>query len=151
MPTGKSINQCSRLHAGFTLIEVLVVVVILSILAAIIVPRIMDQPDRARVTKAQQDIQALATGLNLYKLDNFAYPSTDQGLESLIQNPGGTPAPRNWRSGGYIDRLPKDPWGNPYQYMSPGTHAEIDIFSLGADGQLGGTEVNADIGNWSLE
>ena len=149
MPIGKSINQCSRLHAGFTLIEVLVVVVILSILAAIIVPRIMDQPDRARVTKAQQDIQALATGLNLYKLDNFAYPSTDQGLDALIESPQGLPEARNWKDGGYIDRLPADPWGNSYLYLHPGVHGNIDIYSQGADGSPGGEGINADIGNWS--
>ena len=149
MPAGKSINQRSRLRAGFTLIEVLVVVVILSILAAIIVPRIMDQPDRARITKAQQDIQALVTGLNIYKLDNFAYPSTDQGLDALIESPQGQPEARNWKDGGYIDRLPADPWGNSYLYLNPGIHGNIDVYSQGADGSPGGEDINADIGNWS--
>ncbi|MEE8118758.1 MAG: type II secretion system major pseudopilin GspG [Gammaproteobacteria bacterium] len=138
-------------HDGFTLIEVMVVLVIIGILASLIAPKILGRQQDAMIVKTRADIRTLESALGMYKLDNFSYPSTDQGLEALIQNPGGTPAPRNWRSGGYIDRLPKDPWGNPYQYMSPGTHAEIDIFSLGADGQLGGTEVNADIGNWSLE
>ncbi len=138
-------------HDGFTLIEVMVVVVIIGILAGLIAPKILGRQQDAMIVKARADIRALESALGMYKLDNFSYPSTDQGLEALIQKPGGTPAPRNWRSGGYVDRLPKDPWGNLYQYMSPGTHAEIDIFSLGADGQLGGTEVNADIGNWSLE
>ncbi len=138
-------------HDGFTLIEVMVVLVIIGILASLIAPKILGRQQDAMIVKTRADIRTLESALGMYKLDNFSYPSTDQGLEALIQNPGGTPAPRNWRSGGYIDRLPKDAWGNPYQYMSPGTHAEIDIFSLGADGQLGGTEVNADIGNWSLE
>ena len=149
MPIGQSVNHRVRPDSGFTLIEVLVVVVILSILAAIIVPRIMDQPDRARVTKAQQDIQALNTGLNLYKLDNFAYPTTDQGLEALIEAPQGQPEARNWKQGGYIDRLPADPWGNSYLYLNPGVHGNIDIYSQGADGAPGGEELNADIGNWS--
>ena len=149
MAQEKSANQRTRLQQGFTLIEVLVVVVILSILAAIIVPRIMDQPDRARVTKAQQDVQAIVTGLNLYKLDNFAYPSTDQGLDALIESPGGLPEARNWKAGGYIDRLPADPWGNPYLYLNPGVHGNIDVYSQGADGSPGGDGMNADIGNWS--
>jgi general secretion pathway protein G len=134
---------------GFTLIEVLVVVVILGILAAIIVPRIMDQPDRARVTKAQQDIQALVTGLSLYKLDNFSYPSTDQGLDALVEQPQGQPEARNWKDGGYIDRLPADPWGSQYLYLNPGVHGNIDVYSQGADGSPGGEGMNADIGNWN--
>ena len=133
---------------GFTLIEVMVVVVILSILAAIIVPRIMDRPDKARIVKAQADIRALESALNLYKLDNHNYPNTDQGLESLVQKPADAPS---WKEGGYIDRLPKDPWGRPYQYLNPGAHGSVDIFSLGADGQPGGDGKNADIGNWTLE
>ncbi len=136
---------------GFTLIEVMVVVVILGILAAVVVPRIMDRPDTARITKAKQDIRVLEGALNLYKLDNHFYPSTEQGLEALVQEPSGEPEPRNWKQGGYIDRLPIDPWGNPYQYLNPGAHGAIDIYSLGADGQLGGEGVAADIGNWNLE
>lgn len=136
---------------GFTLIEVMVVVVILGILAAIIVPKVMDNPDKARMAKARQDIRALESALNLYKLDNFSYPSTDQGLEALVHKPGGTPEPRNWKDGGYVDRMPKDPWGNPYQYLNPGTHGSVDIYSMGADNQLGGEGPNADIGNWNLE
>lgn len=149
MPTGRATNQTAAPRTGFTLIEVLVVVVILGILAAIIVPKIMDQPDRARLTKAHQDIQALVTGLNLYKLDNFAFPSTDQGLEALIESPQGLPEARNWKDGGYIDRLPSDPWGNPYLYLNPGVHGSIDVYSQGADGTPGGENINADIGNWS--
>lgn len=133
---------------GFTLIEVMVVVVILSILAAILVPKIMDRPDKARIVKAQADIRALESALNLYKLDNHSYPSTDQGLEALIQKPADAPS---WKDGGYIDRLPKDPWGHPYEYLNPGAHGSVDIFSLGADGQPGGDGTNSDIGNWNIE
>jgi len=135
--------------SGFTLIEVMVVVIILGVLAAIVVPRVMERPDEARITKAKQDIRALEAALNLYKLDNFTYPTTDQGLEALVQKPAGSPEPKNWKK--YMDRLPKDPWGEPYQYLSPGTKGEVDIFSLGADAQQGGEGVNADLGNWSLE
>jgi general secretion pathway protein G len=150
-----SINHYVRLNhrqvrgeRGFTLIEVMVVIVILSILAAIIVPRIMDRPDKARMVKAQADIRALESALNLYRLDNHNYPTTDEGLEALVQKPADAPS---WKEGGYIDRMPKDPWGKPYQYLNPGTHGSIDIFSLGADGQPGGEGKNADIGNWMLE
>ncbi len=138
-------------QGGFTLIEVMVVIVILGILAAVVVPRIMDRPDTARLAKVKQDIRTLESALNLYKLDNFTYPSTDQGLEALVRKPSGEPEPRNWKEGGYIDRLPKDPWGNDYQYLNPGVHGPIDIYSLGADGQEGGEGINADIGNWNLE
>ncbi len=134
---------------GFTLVEVLVVVVILGILAAVVVPRVMDQPDRAKVVKTSTDIQALVTALNMYRLDNNQYPSTEQGLQALVQRPSGQPEARNWKAGGYIDRLPQDPWGNNYQYLNPGVHAEIDVYSLGADGVLGGEGLNADIGNWN--
>lgn len=136
---------------GFTLIEIMVVVVILGILAAIVVPKVMDRPDAARVTKAKQDIRAMESALNLYKLDNYNYPSTDQGLEALVSKPAGEPEPRNWKQGGYLDRLPKDPWGNEYHYLSPGSHGEVDIFSYGADGRPGGDGVTADIGNWALD
>jgi general secretion pathway protein G len=127
----------------------MVVVIILGILAAIVVPRVMDRPDVARVTKAKQDIRALESSLNLYKLDNFVYPTTDQGLEALVSKPSTSPEPRNWKQ--YMDRLPKDPWGNDYQYLSPGTQGDIDIFSLGADSAAGGEGINADIGNWDLQ
>jgi len=136
-------------QTGFTLIEVMVVVVILGILAAIVVPRVMDRPDAARITKARADIRALESALNLYKLDNFVYPNTDQGLQALIVKPSGSPEPRNWKK--YMDRLPKDPWGNDYQYLSPGVQGSIDILSRGADGQPGGEDSNADVGNWDLQ
>lgn len=140
-----------RRGGGFTLIEVMVVVIILGVLAAIVVPKIMDRPDEARVTKAQHDIRALSSALNLYRLDNFEYPSTDQGLEALVERPAGTPEPRNWKEGGYLDRLPRDPWGNPYQYLRPGEHGDFDLYSLGADARPGGEGVAADVGNWTLE
>lgn len=138
-----------RSSDGFTLIEIMVVVVILGILAAMVVPRIMSRPDEARETMARQDLRALESTLNLYKLDNFTYPTTDQGLEALVNKP--SPEPPNWKAGGYLDRLPKDPWGKPYQYLSPGEHGEIDIYTLGADSMIGGEGPNKDIGNWELE
>lgn len=133
---------------GFSLIEILVVVVIIGILAAIVVPRVMDEPDRARVTKAQQDIQALVTALNMYRLDNYVYPSTEQGLEALVRQPSGQPEAPNWRPGGYLDRIPRDPWGRPYQYLHPGVHGEFDVWTFGANGTPGGEGINAEIGNW---
>ncbi len=143
----KSEQNC----AGFTLVEIMVVVVILSILAAIVVPKIMDRPDQAREAKVMQDIRALSAALDLYRLDNFAYPTTDDGLEALIQRPSSLPTGAKWMEGGYIKRLPKDPWGNPYSYLQPGTHGEFDLFSLGADNAVGGSGPSTDIGNWDLE
>lgn len=134
---------------GFTLIEILVVVVIIGILAAVVVPRFMDEPDKARQVKARQDIQALVTALNMYRLDNHSYPSTNQGLRALVQRPSGQPEPLNYKTGGYIERLPKDPWGRDYLYLNPGVHGEIDVWTNGADGQPGGEGANAEIGNWS--
>jgi general secretion pathway protein G len=131
---------------GFTLIEVMVVVVILGILAAILVPKVMDRPDQARKTKAKQDIRALEAALSLYKLDNFVYPTTDQGLEALVEKPS-SPEPPNWKDGGYVDRLPKDPWNQDYLYLSPGENGSIDIFSMGPDQQPS----DDDIGNWGLQ
>lgn len=136
----------SRAQQGFSLIEVMVVVVIMGIMAALVVPSLMDRPDQARAVAARQDIAALTQALKLYRLDNGRYPSTAQGLAALYQRPAQPPEPRNWRP--YMDRLPSDPWGNPYQYLQPGVHGEIDVFSLGADGQAGGSGSDADIGNW---
>jgi general secretion pathway protein G len=133
---------------GFTLIEVLVVVAILGILAAIVVPRIMDRPDEAKRVAARADIGAIVQALKLYRLDNGFYPSTDQGLSALVQRPTTTPVPGNWKQGGYLERLPKDPWGSDYHYLSPGVRGEIDVFSLGADRARGGEGSGADIGNW---
>ena len=139
-----------RRQSGFTLIEVMVVVVILGILAALIVPKIMSRPDEARAIAAKQDVASLAQALKLYRLDNRRYPSTEQGLQALVAKPAQAPVPDNWKSGGYLERLPLDPWGKPYQYLNPGLRGEIDIFSFGADGQAGGEGSDADIGNWAL-
>lgn len=135
-------------EAGFTLIEVMIVVVIIGVLAAVLVPRIMGRPDEARAVAARQDIATLSQALKLYRLDNQRYPSTEQGLQALVQMPSSQPVPTNWKQGGYIERLPKDPWGHPYQYLSPGVKGEIDVFSYGADGQPGGTGADKDIGSW---
>ena len=140
-----------RKTRGFTLIEIMIVVVILGILAAIIVPKLTDQPEKARAVKAQQDIRAVESAIQLYKLDNFYYPSTQQGLEALVTRPSGDPQARNYKQGGYLPRLPKDPWGQPYQYLSPGVKGEYDVFSYGADGKPGGESVDTDVGNWNLE
>jgi general secretion pathway protein G len=134
--------------AGFTLIEIMVVIVILGILAALIVPKVISRPDEARIVAAKQDVATLAQALRLYKLDNLAYPTTDQGLQALVAKPAAAPIPTNWKPGGYLERLPKDPWGRDYRYLNPGRHGEIDIFSLGADGEPGGEGNDADVGNW---
>ena len=138
-------------QAGFTLIEIMVVIVIIGILASVVVPRVMDNPDQARTAKAKHDIQALGSALDIYRLDNFTYPTTDQGLEALVSKPGGTPEPKNWKTGGYIKKLRKDPWGNDYLYLNPGQHGETDIYSLGADGAPGGEGVFTDIGSWDID
>ncbi|HKQ22873.1 MAG TPA: type II secretion system major pseudopilin GspG [Burkholderiales bacterium] len=135
---------------GFTLLEVMVVVVILGILAALVVPKIISRPDEARVIAARQDIASLMQALKLYRLDNQRYPITEQGLQALVTQPTTAPLAPNWKAGGYVERLPKDPWGNTYQYLNPGIHGEIDIFSFGADGGPGGEGNDADIGSWSL-
>lgn len=134
--------------AGFSLLELMVVVVILSILALVIVPRIIDRPDQARVARAQADLAALENAVRFYKLDNLRYPTTEQGLRALVEAPVTEPAPPNYADGGYVERLPKDPWGADYQYLSPGVYGDFDIFTFGADGVQGGEGVNADIGTW---
>lgn len=136
---------------GFTLIEIMVVVVIIGLLAAFILPNVFGNVEKAQISKVKGDIQGIETALTMYKLDNYKYPSTDLGLLALSQRPN-DPTVRNWREGGYIKRISKDPWGNPYQYLFPGLHGqEYDLYSFGADGQEGGEGVNADIGNWNLE
>lgn len=145
----------NKLHSpkkfsGFTLIEVMVVIVILGVLAALIVPKVMSRPDEARIAAARQDIASITQALKLYKLDNLRYPTTEQGLQALVQKPSSPPVPPNWKGNGYVERLPKDPWGNPYQYLQPGLHGDIDVLSLGADGAAGGEGSDADIGSWQL-
>lgn len=138
------------LAQGFTLIEVMVVVVILGVLAALIVPKIMGRPDEARAAAARQDIATLMQALKLYRLDNRRYPTTEQGLQALVSRPAAAPVPENWKAGGYVERLPLDPWGKPYQFLNPGLRGEIDVFSFGADGIAGGEGTDGDIGNWSI-
>jgi len=140
-----------RRQKGFTLIEIMVVVVIIGLLATLVLPRVLGRQEQAQVEKARADIQALSSALKLYKLDNFNFPSTQQGLEALTSRPGGDPPAKNWKQGGYIERLPTDPWGNEYQYLSPGQHGEFDIWSYGSDGKPGGSGGAADIGNWNLD
>ncbi|MGC9420970.1 MULTISPECIES: type II secretion system major pseudopilin GspG [Vibrio] len=143
-------NKKLTKQSGFTLLEVMVVVVILGILASVVVPNLLGNKDKADQQKAITDIVALENALDMYRLDNSVYPTTDQGLDALVSKPS-NPEPRNYRNDGYIRRLPKDPWGNDYQYLSPGEHGRVDVFTLGADGQEGGEGANADIGNWNLQ
>lgn len=143
-----SARRQGRMSRGFTLIELMVVIAIIGILAALIVPKIMSRPDQARRVAATQDIASVMQALKLYRLDNGRYPTTDQGLGALVNKPTTDPVPNNWKEGGYLERLPNDPWGNPYQYLNPGVHGEIDVFSYGADGKAGGDGNDADIGSW---
>lgn len=140
--------QSNKRNAGFTLLEVMVVVTILAILAAMVVPRVMNSLAGAQSKAVKADLSSLSAALNMYKLDNFQYPSTEQGLAALTTKPGGQPEAPNWRTGGYLEKPAKDPWGNPYQYLRPGQHGEFDIYSLGADGKPGGEGEDGDIGNW---
>ena len=134
-------------RAGFTLIEIMVVVVILGILAALVAPKILGRTDEARVVAARQDIKTIMQSLKLYKLDNFHYPSTEEGIKALVERPAEA---KNWREGGYLDGLPKDPWGGEYLYLKPGAHGgEIEVFSYGADGAPGGEGPDADVGSWN--
>ena len=146
----RSIREGPHPDEGFTLIEILVVIVILGILAALVVPRVLERPDEARVVAAKSDIATIMQALKLYRLDNQRYPTTEQGLVALVTRPTDAPVPANWKPNGYLERLPKDPWGQPYQYLNPGLRGEIDVYSFGADGQPGGTGVDADVGSWDL-
>lgn len=143
-----STRRVARRRAGFTLIELMVVIMILGVLAALIVPRVMTRPDEARAIAARQDIAQIMQQLRLYRLDNSRYPTSEQGLGALVSRPSSGPPAPNWKS--YLDKIPVDPWGKPYQYLNPGVRGEIDVFSLGADGQTGGAGADADIGNWDL-
>ena len=139
-----------RKARGFTLIEIMVVVVIMGILASLVVPKLISRTGESKVAAARVDISTVMQSLKLYKLDNQRYPTTEQGLQALIAKPTSGPASNGWKSGGYLDKLPRDPWGSPYQYLSPGIKGEIDVFSLGADGQPGGAGDDADIGSWDI-
>ncbi len=136
---------------GFTLIEIMVVVVILGILAAIVVPRLMGRPEQARRTRAAVDIKSLEEALGLYKLDNGFYPSTEQGLQALVTQPDTGRIPTRYHDGGYLKKVPVDPWGHDYVYLSPGLHGDVDIISYGSDGEAGGEGDNADVNSWELE
>ncbi len=132
-------------NRGFTLIELMVVVVILGILAAVVVPRVMDRPDQARISAAQSNIRAIRSALDMYKLDNHAYPTTDQGLQALVERPGSDPVPPSWNR--YMEKIPQDPWGKQFLYLQPGKHADVDVFSPGPNGRSGDED---DIGSWQL-
>ncbi|MCB1677124.1 MAG: type II secretion system major pseudopilin GspG [Halioglobus sp.] len=135
-------------NAGFSLVEILVVLVIMGLLISVVAPTVLNRADEARVQKAQADFKAIETALKIYRLDNYVYPTTEQGLAALVERSNLDPEPRNFKEGGYLPELPFDPWGRPYLYLSPGEHGEVDLYTLGADGLSGGEGQNADIGNW---
>ena len=145
-----SLRPTLRKQQGFTLIEIMVVVIIIGILAAIVAPNVIGRVDDAQITKAKAEIANIENAMKFYRLDNFTYPSSEQGIEALVTKPA-DPNIKNWKTGGYLERLPNDPWGAPYLYLNPGNQGEIDIYTLGRDGRPGGEGVDADIGNWSLE
>lgn len=144
-------DKVNRRQQGFTLIEILVVLVILGLLVSIVAPNIMSRTDEARAQKVFADFSAIGTALNMYRLDNFNYPTSEQGLQALVERPNIDPVPRNWKNDGYLESLPRDPWGKPYLYLSPGQNGQFDIFSYGADGVRGGEDQNTDYGNWQEE
>ncbi len=143
---GLSIDKTPQ--QGFTLVEVLVVLVILGLLASVVVPNVLQRADEARVQKVYADFKAIETALKIYRLDNYGYPTTEQGLQALVEEPSLPPEPRSWKQGGYLEDVPLDPWGSPYLYLSPGEFGEFDLYTLGADGVTGGDDQNADLGNW---
>lgn len=145
--TGRALHVVKSV-SGFTLIEIMVVVVILGILAAMVAPKILSRPDQAKVTVARSDIETISQALELFRLDNGFYPTLDQGLEALVEMPSSPPEAKNWNPEGYLKKVPVDPWGNAYMYLFPGNHGKYDLYSLGANGREGGEGTDADIGNW---
>ena len=135
-------------QGGFSLVEILVVLVIMGLLISVVAPTVLNRADEARVQKVQADFKSIETALKIYRLDNYVYPTTEQGLEALVEASSLDPEPRNFKAGGYLQEVPMDPWGRPYLYLSPGEHGEVDLYTLGADGLSGGEGQNADIGNW---
>lgn len=148
----RPVTHAHRSHAdrGFTLIEIMVVIVILGVLAALVVPSVISRTDDARNVAAKSDLAAIRQALKLYRLDNQRYPTTEQGLAALVTKPADPPVPPNWKPGGYLEKLPRDPWGRPYQYLNPGVKSDVDVYTYGADGQAGGSGADADIGSWDL-
>jgi general secretion pathway protein G len=144
----KTINNAAARQSGFSLVEILVVLVIMGLLISVVAPTVLNRADDARIQKVYADFKAIETALKIYRLDNYVYPSTEQSLDALVEASTLDPEPRNFKSGGYLSEMPRDPWGRPYLYLSPGENGEIDIYSLGADGVSGGEGQNADIGNW---
>ncbi len=138
-------------QGGFSLVEILVVLVIMGLLISVVAPTVLNRADEARVQKVHADFKSIETALKIYRLDNYVYPTTEQGLEALVEASSLDPQPRNFKAGGYLQEVPMDPWGRPYLYLSPGEHGEVDIYSLGADGLSGGEDQGADIGNWRDE
>jgi len=144
-------TRTRRAQGGFSLVEILVVLVIMGLLISVVAPTVLNRADEARIQKAYADFKAIETALKIYRLDNYVYPTTEQGLEALVSPSNLDPQPRNFKAGGYLQEVPLDPWGRPYLYMSPGENGEVDIYSLGADGLSGGEGQNADIGNWKAQ
>jgi general secretion pathway protein G len=150
VPARDTVPTNGKRECGFTLIEIMVVIVILGVLAALVVPSVLSRTDDARSVAARSDLAAIRQALKLYRLDNQRYPTTEQGLNALVTRPTEPPLPPNWKPGGYLEKLPRDPWGHPYQYLNPGVKSDVDVLTYGADGQAGGTGADADIGSWDL-